>query len=278
MHALRSLPVTLFLAALIGACSQPAEPPPAVTDSAPPEAAPDPLQALIERGKQLELDTPYVPPPGDPDTHHTMGFARTLCSGVFVSGLDPDFAAENIGFFTSPRETRSVVVERDVDYENKTVSLTTNKGVTRVARHIGDRGCVPLPIGETDPYYEPPVIQSSLPDAATTPWPMGDVLPDEPIPGEIDEAGLDAAMDAFFTDGAMSASLVVTYDGQLIAERYGEGIDIHTPLESWSMSKSLSTTLLGVLIQQGEYTLDQPAPFPEWQEEGDPRSTFAECP
>ena len=42
MHALRSLPVTLFLAALIGACSQPAEPPPAVTDAAPPEEAPDP--------------------------------------------------------------------------------------------------------------------------------------------------------------------------------------------------------------------------------------------
>ena len=257
---------------LAGCSGEPPEPPdPTESPEPAPAAEIDPLQALIERGKRLELDTPYVPPPGDPDTHHTMGFARTLCSGVFVSGLDPDFAAENIGFFTSPRETRSVVVERNIDVENKTVSLTTNKGVTRVAKHIGDRGCVPLPIGESDPYYEPPVIESSLPDASTTPWPMGDVLPDEPIPDEIDQAVLNSAMDTFFTEGAMSASLAVTYKGQLIAERYGEGIDIHTPLESWSMSKSLSTTLLGVLVQQGEYTLDQPAPFPEWQAEGDPR-------
>jgi CubicO group peptidase (beta-lactamase class C family) len=274
MNALRSLTLTAFSCALMGACSQPAEPPREPAEAAPPAEAPDPLQALIERGKRLELDTAYVPPPGDPDTHHTMGFARTLCSGVFVSGLEPDFAAENIGFFTSPRETRSVVVERDIDFENKTVSLTTDKGVTRVAKYIGDRGCVPLPIGETDPYYEPPVIESSLPDAATTPWPLGDVLPDDPIPEEIDQEILGAAMDAFFTDGAMSASLVVTYNGQLIAERYDEGIDIHTPLESWSMSKSLSATLLGVLVQQGEYTLDQPAPFPEWQEEDDPRQNI----
>ena len=99
---------------LLASCTQTADAP------QPAETAPevDPLQALIERGQRLELDTPYVPPPGDPDTHHTMGFARTLCSGVFVSGLDPDFAAESIGFFTSPRETRGVVVERDIDYES----------------------------------------------------------------------------------------------------------------------------------------------------------------
>jgi CubicO group peptidase (beta-lactamase class C family) len=72
----------------------------------------------------------------------------------------------------------------------------------------------------------------------------------------------------------MTASLAITYNGQLIAERYGEGIDIHTPLESWSMGKSLSATLLGVLIQEGVYTLEQPAPIPEWQEEGDPRKSI----
>jgi CubicO group peptidase (beta-lactamase class C family) len=231
-------------------------------------------ESIIERGKRLELDTEYVPPPGDPDSHFTMGFARTLCSGVFVSGLDPDFAAENIGYFTSPYKTRSVVVKREVDFDEKVVHLTMENGVVRSAKYIGDLGCVPLPIGETEPFYDPPEIQSSLPDPATTPWPMGDVLSDDPIPEEIDEEKLAQAVDAFFTDGAMSASFVVTYKGQIIAERYDDGIDIHTPLESWSMGKSLSATLLGVLIEQGEYELDQPAPIPEWQEEGDSRQSI----
>lgn len=270
-------PMALVLLACLTACPQPADPPPpeaAQQTATAAKSEPDPLVALLDRGRRLELDTPYVPPPGDPDNHYTMGFARTLCSGVFVSGLDEDFAAANIGYFTSPPETRRVVVDRDVDYENKTVSLTTNKGVTRVAKYVGDLGCVPLPIGESEPFFDPPVIQSSLPDRATTPWPMGDLLPDAPLPAEINEDKLAAAMDAFFTDGAMSASLVITYKGQIIAERYGEGIELNTPLESWSMSKSLSATLMGVLIQQGEYSLEQPAPIPEWQEEGDTRQAI----
>ena len=57
------------------------------------------LQQLLRRAASLELDTDYVPPPGDPLVHHTSGFAKTLCSAVFITGLDPDFAAENVGFF-----------------------------------------------------------------------------------------------------------------------------------------------------------------------------------
>src|SRR6476646_2860553 len=57
--------------------------------------------ALIARAKSFELDTPYVPPPGDAMEHHTSGFAKIMCSAVFITGLDPDFAAENVGYFTS---------------------------------------------------------------------------------------------------------------------------------------------------------------------------------
>jgi hypothetical protein len=49
--------------------------------------------ALIARAKSFELDTPYVPPPGDPMTHHAAGYAKVMCSAVFMTGLAPDFAA-----------------------------------------------------------------------------------------------------------------------------------------------------------------------------------------
>jgi CubicO group peptidase (beta-lactamase class C family) len=164
-----------------------------------------------------------------------------------------------------------VVVKREVDHDKKMVHLTMENGVVRSAKYIGDLGCVPLPIGESEPYYNPPEVHSSLPNPATTPWPMGDALDDEPIPAEVDQEKLAEAFDIIFNPDAMTAALVVTYKGKIVAERYGEGIDMHTPLESWSMSKSLSATLLGVLIQQGEYELSQAAPIPEWQSEGDPR-------
>jgi len=65
---------------------------------------------------------------------------------------------------------------------------------------------------------------------------------------------------AFEPAAAMTAAFVVTWKGRLIAERYGEGITAHTPLESWSMGKSVTATLMGILIKQGVYNLWQSAP------------------
>lgn len=63
---------------------------------------PDARQVLIARAKSLELNTSYVPPPGDPLEHYASGYAKIMCSAVFITGLDPAFAAENVGYFTAP--------------------------------------------------------------------------------------------------------------------------------------------------------------------------------
>jgi CubicO group peptidase (beta-lactamase class C family) len=228
---------------------------------------------LVARAASLELATEYVPPPGDALEHHTAGFAKILCSAVFLTGLDPDFARENVGYFTSPYEQRAHVTDVRVDREARAVHLTLPSGVVRTAKFLGDQGCVALPVGRDDPYYTPVALESSLPDAATTPWPMGDVLSEEPLPAELDAGKIEDAVNAAFDPSeGLTAAFVVTYKGRIVGERYGDGITMHTPLESWSMGKSLTATLMGILIHQGVYRLDQPAPVPEWQEEGDPRA------
>jgi CubicO group peptidase (beta-lactamase class C family) len=230
-------------------------------------------QKLLSRATMFELETQYLPPPGDPLEHHTAGFAKILCSAVFVSGLDPDFAAESIGYFTSPYAERSQVVERVVDYEEQEVHLTLPSGVVRTAKYYGDQGCVTLPVGERAAYFTPTVVESVLPEPSTQAWPMGDMLLDTPLPAEIDIDAIKSAVDAAFDPvEGLTAAFLVTWRGRIIGERYRAGISMHTPLESWSMGKSLSATLMGVLIQQGVYDLWQPAPLEEWQEEGDSRS------
>ena len=230
-------------------------------------------EALVARAASFELDTPYEPPPGDPLEHHAAGFAKILCSAVFITGLDVDFAAEAIGYFSAPYEPRKELTDRKVDHENKAVQVTLPNGVVRTAKYYGDQGCVALPKGEDSVYFTPVEIEPNLPDPAVTPWPMGDLLPDDPLPPELDGSKVQAAVDAAFEPAeSLTAAFVVTWKGRLIGERYREGITMHTPLESWSMGKSLTATLMGILIHQGEYELYQPAPVPEWQEEGDPRA------
>ena len=232
----------------------------------------DPTAALLARASSLELDTEYVPPPGEALHHQTAGFAKILCSAVFITGLDPDDAAENVGGFISPFGERHHVVDTLVDFEHQLVSLTLPDGVTRTAKRYGNQGCVPHPIGEDSIYYAPSEVARNLPPAESTPWPMGDVLPDGTWPEELDRAKVEQAIEVGFgPPEAMTLGLVVTYKGRIIAERYGDDVDMHTPLESWSMTKSLTGALVGVLIEQGHYELWQPAPIPEWQSEGDPR-------
>lgn len=221
--------------------------------------------------KPVELESKYVPPPGKTIDHHASGFAKVLCSAVFVSKLDPEFAVKNVGFFTSPYDTRAGLKWR-VDRENRAVHVTVLGGVTRTAKYLGDQGCVTLPIGKDAPFFTPTNVKSALADAATLPWPMGDVLPDEPLPAKVDSAAVKRAVDAAFDPtSAMTAAVVVTWKGRIIGERYGDGITMHSPLESWSMGKSLTATLMGILIEQGAYKLDQRAPIPEWKEKDDPR-------
>ena len=231
--------------------------------------------AVIARGDSLQLPGAWTPPPGDPLSHYTAGFAVTLCGAVFLTGLDPADAAANVGFFTGPLKYRGEVKDTVIDRAHQTVRLTLTNGVTRVAKRYGSQGCVPLPIGDDSVHFTPSVVTSNLAPAATTPWPMGDVIAPAPWPAKVDSTLFARALDeAFGPAEAMTLGLVITRNGRIIGERYGRGIGIHTPLESWSMGKSLTGTLIARLIQMGVYTLDQPAPIPEWQSRGDPRQAI----
>src|SRR6201993_2087243 len=113
MTKLRLLAALLFTSAIV-----PAQQPPAPSAATPQLPS---REALIARAKSLELDTPYVPPPGDPLEHHTAGFAKIMCSAVFITGLDPEFAAENLGYATSPYVERAKVGNPVIDRANQAV-------------------------------------------------------------------------------------------------------------------------------------------------------------
>lgn len=225
---------------------------------------------LIRRADYFSLSTPYLPPPGEALHHQTAGFAKILCSAIFVTGLDADDAAANVGGFISPFDQRDKVVHRVVHRAQERVELTLADGTLRTAQRYGSQGCIAHALGEDGIYFAPSVVLPKLPPAATTPWPMGDVRTTDPFPDTVDLAKVEAALTAGFGPAeARTLGLVVTWNGRILGERYGDEINLHTPLESWSMTKSLTGTLMGLLIEQGAYDLWMPAPIPEWQEKTD---------
>jgi CubicO group peptidase (beta-lactamase class C family) len=79
--------------------------------------------------------------------------------------------------------------------------------------------------------------------------------------------------DLFTKDGlGETRAVLVLADGKIAAERYANGYDKDTRFISWSMAKTITAVLVGMLVADGRLSLDAPAPVPLWQRAGDPRA------
>jgi CubicO group peptidase (beta-lactamase class C family) len=67
-------------------------------------------------------------------------------------------------------------------------------------------------------------------------------------------------------------AVVLMAGGKIAAERYAPGYDKDTRFVSWSMAKTVTGVLIGMLVSDGLLALDAPAPVPLWQRPGDPRA------
>ncbi|NVD44384.1 serine hydrolase domain-containing protein [Qipengyuania atrilutea] len=81
-------------------------------------------------------------------------------------------------------------------------------------------------------------------------------------------------VDELFTDREFgeTRALVLMHGGKIAAERYAPGYDADTRFVSWSMAKTVTAVMIGMLVADGRLTLDAPAPVPMWQRAGDARS------
>ncbi len=79
-------------------------------------------------------------------------------------------------------------------------------------------------------------------------------------------------VDALFAeDVAETRAVVVVHEGEIVAERYAPGYDAETRFVSWSMAKTVTGVLIGLLVADGLLSLDESAPVPAWTRAGDPR-------
>ena len=93
-------------------------------------------------------------------------------------------------------------------------------------------------------------------------------------PSVMSEADLRAAIDPLFDgeeDVGETRALVVMHRGEIVAERYAPGFGPETKLLGWSMGKSVTAVLVGLMVADGRLALDSPVPVAAWGQPGDPR-------
>ncbi|MFD0863385.1 serine hydrolase domain-containing protein [Sungkyunkwania multivorans] len=101
------------------------------------------------------------------------------------------------------------------------------------------------------------------------PFPYGDLPQKDTVFPEIDYKTLVAAVDSAFSNNKIrkTRAVLVIYKDHIIAEKYEEGFDKNSRFLGWSMTKSITSTMFGVLAKQGKIQLDQAAPIIEWQDD-----------
>jgi CubicO group peptidase (beta-lactamase class C family) len=90
---------------------------------------------------------------------------------------------------------------------------------------------------------------------------------------------LKATTDPFFDTEKAAAigetrALLIFHDGKLVAERYAPGYGPKTRLLSWSVAKTVTGLLVGIMVGDGRLALDDPAPVAAWRQPGDPRAAI----
>ena len=103
----------------------------------------------------------------------------------------------------------------------------------------------------------------------TVDWPYGDRLTNA-FPANIGKDQLQKAVNNVMNEvsasgkPAFTRAVLVLYDGRIIAEQYAPGFDKNTVMLGWSMSKSLTGAMVGILVNQGKLSVNEPAPVAAW--------------
>ena len=204
--------------------------------------------------------------------------AKYLCSSTFISNRDPEIVfPEDV----EPVNILAKLVDYKINRKQKSVTATSFGLFALTAIYREGCGCS-LVIGTTaddmaQQKLVPPDFMKNRPQhSADLPWPAGGQGPVDSSGLGVDRQKLDAALDAAFAEPGpeklrKTRAVVVIYDGQLIAERYAAGFNKDMPLLAWSMSKSFTNALVGILVRQNRLDIMQPAPVAEWQNEDDAR-------
>ena len=180
--------------------------------------------------------------------------AKTVCSCMFVSGRKLDnIKSEDLYAVPFANIT--------VDKEKQTVTANIYGFAETKAIYRKGLGCTLVnELSEEEIRKQPSV-------------PSADTLTEKlslTTAAEIDKVALEKILNAAFEEKdpqhiIRSRAIVVLYDGKLIAEKYAHNITPQTPLLGWSMTKSVTNAMMGILVKDGRIDIKKPAPIDEWK-------------
>ena len=200
-----------------------------------------------------------------PELDIVNGFSsKNIASGVFLAHRtqqlteDRDNDLPSMGMATN-----------EVDMRTKSVSSSVYGLKERMAVYTEGLGAILLPESVSKRALIEVPKRNRVPE--NLPYPYGNLLQNDTVFQNVDyDKLLIAVTNGFDVPGEdlkKTRSALVIYKGQIIAEKYKEGFDENSIMLGWSMTKSVTSTILGVLVKEGKVSLNQDNLFEEWEKD-----------
>lgn len=185
--------------------------------------------------------------------------AKRACSCHFIAKRSPAFIAANENKY-------SFIQYANIKYDAKQKTATaTVLGVGKItAVYREGLGCAIV----TDDY--PMDVTKKLSFEIPEANPAPSIFTTDSSTPTINHEKLKTVINQAFTGEKKTSAVVVVKNNQIIGEQYGKGLNKNSLLLGWSMTKSITNTLTGILSKKGLVDIEQPVNIPEWK--GDDRS------
>ncbi len=182
--------------------------------------------------------------------------AKLACSSKFMTQLDDKQIIKDLSSYSPVAN----LVDISYNTENKTVTSNLYGLAATSAQYRQGIGCSLL--SEQTNALE----QVRLDKIATLdePWPLGEETENN---APLVQQQLENLLRTDNEQGYNTRALLVVKDGALLAEAYGPKINADTPLLGWSMAKSITAMMLGMLEYQGKVDTQANNLFPEWHDD-----------
>ncbi len=194
--------------------------------------------------------------------------SKTVCSCVYVSGRTVESVKEKELQVFPGLSSAGIEMNNSDSSVVATVLWIKSKAIFRAGL-----GCTLLAERSEEEVRNQSINLASAPaiNQDSILWPNGNIKSDSLLANlnydSINKAIADAFIDVNPKKPAYTHGIVVVYDGQIIGEQYAEGFDQHSKLMGWSMTKSITNALIGILVKEGKLKTEEPAPVSEWKDD-----------
>ncbi|MGJ8745424.1 serine hydrolase domain-containing protein [Polaribacter sp.] len=184
--------------------------------------------------------------------------AKNTASSVFLANRTVAFTDKTDNNF-SPVNLAS----NKVDNKKKIATSSAFGLLTRKAIYREGLGSVLMLTeeDETAPYLTPKrlFVENELA------YPYGNTSQKDTIFKNIDYQQLKKSVDFLFDSIHKTRAVLVVYKDQIISEKYADGFDKNSKILGWSMTKSILSTVYGIMQHQGKLNVDDKAPIASWK-------------